>query len=308
MTQDLHELFSKCPTDAAVVDVSARDGLQSQPVALSPETRAAWIRLLFEAGVPQVEAGSFVNPRRVPQMAGTGQVVRELESYAERIWVLVLNRRGLEEAAQAGAKNIVCLVSATDSHSVSNQGRPVAAVLEELSELAAEAVAAGLRCRAAVAMAWADPWEGEVPPERVVGICRRLREMGFAEVTLCDTSGGASPRDVAVLLRAVQGVYPAGAIGLHLHETQGVASANVFVGLIEGVARFDASLEGLGGCPFAPGAPGNVDTKHLVRLLSSMGIRTGIDLDRLDRAAAACAELLREAMYSETTRLGPGFL
>ncbi len=306
MPETLPVLFSNCPPRATVVEVSARDGLQSEPFVLPPKARAQWLRRLFAAGVPEAEAGSFVDPKRLPQMADTARVVAERAEFRERIWVLVPNLRGLEAAVDASAPNIVGVVSCTETHSQANLGRAIREVLLDLERIAGRGAQEGFRMRASVSMVWADPTEGEVPPARVVEICRALRGMGFAEITLCDTSGGASPRDVAETLAAVLQVYPPDRVGLHLHETYGVVSANLLAGLLQGVGRFDASIQGFGGCPYAPGAPGNVDTAHLVQLLQAMKIETGIDLGALRSAAKECEAELNEAMYDEGTRLFPG--
>lgn len=275
-----------------MVDVSARDGLQSQPQALPPEVRARWIALLLEAGIPEVEVGSFVSARRVPQMARTDQVFARLASFGDRLWALVPNLRGLEAALACGARNVVCLASATETHSRANLGRPVTAVLQGLEGLARRAADAGARCRVAVSMAWVDPTEGEVPVERTAGLCRSLHDLGFSEITLCDTYGAAPPRAVAELLEAIAGCYPAERVGLHLHDTFGVASANTLVGLLEGVSRFDASVGGLGGCPFAPGARGNMDAEHLLCLLEGLGVETGVGREALGSAARQCLTFL----------------
>lgn len=284
----LREVLDHLPRTATVVEVSARDGLQARSEVLSPETRARWVRDLFEAGVPEAEVGSFVNPRLVPQMEGTEQVFARLATFRDRLWALVPNRRGLEDALTAGVRNVVCLVSATETHSRANLGRPIAGVLRDLGALVRSAEAAGARCRAAVSMAWVDPTEGEVPTARAAGLCQELWDLGFLELTLCDTYGAASPRAVAELLEAVQRFCPPDRLGLHLHDTFGVASANTLVGLAAGVSRFDASIGGLGGCPFAPGARGNVDTGHLVLLLEGLGVSTGIDPATLADATRRC--------------------
>lgn len=295
MSVSLRNVFDSTPRRVTVVDVSARDGLQSQDAVLPSGARAEWIRALLEAGVPQVEAGSFVDPRRVPQMAETEAVLNRLLPFRDCLWVLVPNARGLEEAVRAGARNVVCLVSATETHSRANLARPICKVLDDLERLRDRIDRAGLGARAAVSMAWIDPTEGIVPSARVLEICRNLRDMGFREITLCDTYGGASPKAVAELLEDLLPVYPPEAVGLHFHDTFGMASANVLVGLLEGVTRFDASIGGLGGCPFAPGARGNMDTGHLVRMLDALGVTTGIDLSALESAAGACIDTLLTA-------------
>ncbi|MFU8857108.1 MAG: hydroxymethylglutaryl-CoA lyase [Deferrisomatales bacterium] len=295
MIATLRKVLSTLPTRATVVDVSARDGLQAVSPTLPSAVRAAWVARLLGAGVPEVEAGSFVSTARVPQMADTAGVLERLRPFADRLWVLVANQRGLEDALEAGARNLVCVLSATETHSLANLGRPVEGVLAELGPLARQARGAGTRTRAAVSMAWVDPEEGAVPRGRVVGLARELARLGFRELTLCDTYGGASPRDVTVLLEEIAPAFPLDRVGLHLHDTFGVASANVLAGLAAGVGRFDGAIGGLGGCPFAPGARGNVDTEHVVYLLHSLGVDTGIDGEALAQAAGECLAVLRKA-------------
>jgi hydroxymethylglutaryl-CoA lyase len=300
MFDSLRNLWKELPAAVSISEVSARDGLQSVTEVLSPQQRARWIRSILDAGVPEAEAGSFVNPRRVPQMAETAAVLRQLEDVADRLWVLVPNLEGLDTAYRANARNVVCLVSATETHSLANLGRPIARVLADLEQVARRIEALRLRARIAVSMAWVDPDEGDVPRERVGEICTALGGMGFGELTLCDTYGGASPRQVAGLLEELSPTFPPSRIGLHLHDTFGVASANVMTGLLCGVTRYDGSIGGLGGCPFVPAARGNVNTEHLVQLLDGLGVRTGIGRAALAKAAIGC---LADLTGADATRL-----
>lgn len=306
MSHSLRKVLQRLPASASVVDVSARDGLQAASPALPAAVRAEWVRLLLEAGVPEVEACSFVHPGRVPQMADAAGVLSRLLPFADRLWVLVPNRRGLEEALAAGARNVVCLVSATETHSRANLGRSIGDVLSGLGPLADDLRSARVRSRLAVSMAWVDPEEGVVPRERVVGLAREFAGMGFTELTLCDTYGGASPLAVGELIEALSPLFPPERLGLHLHDTLGVASANVLAGLAAGVSRYDGSIGGLGGCPFAPGARGNMATEHLVHLLAGLGVETGIDRAALGRAADRCLSELREATQGDVESRAPG--
>ncbi|WP_169709390.1 beta/alpha barrel domain-containing protein [Deferrisoma camini] len=287
MSCTLRELANAAPRTVTLVDVSARDGLQSVPAVLPPAERARWVAEVLDAGVPEAEVGSFVHPRRVPQMAGTAEVVRELGTHAERAWVLVPNRRGLEDALAAGARNVVCLLSATQAHSRANLGRPIEEVLRELGPMAEAAAGAGVRMRLALSMAWADPVEGPVPEERVVALCRAARDLGFSELTLCDTLGGASPVEVAARVRAVAEVVPLESLGVHLHDPVGTAGAAAFAAWLAGVRRFDGSLGGLGGCPALDEPEGNQDLEELAALFRTLGVDTGVDGDRLAEAARA---------------------
>jgi hydroxymethylglutaryl-CoA lyase len=289
----LRQLIDAVPERVNVVDVSARDGLQSEPRQLSPECRVQWIRAVLASGVPEAEAGSFVPPRLVPQMAGTHEVLEALGDVAERLWVVVPNRKGLDESLRAGARNVVLLVSATQSHSRANLGRSIEDVLEDLREVALAAFEARLRVRLAISMAFADPVEGAVAPSTISALCRRALDLNVAEITLCDTYGGASPRAVEELLATVYPLYPPETVGLHLHDTFGVAAANSLVGLLLGVQRFDASLGGLGGCPFAEVSRGNVPLEDLAFLLASLGVETGIDRTKLLAARQDCLAMLQ---------------
>lgn len=282
------------PKHAAVTDVSARDGLQSVGGFVEPERRAEWIVGLLDAGVDEVEGASFVSPRALPQMDGAARVLAALPtSHSGRVWVLVPNLAGLDRALGAGARNVLCVLSATETHSRANLGRGIEAVLSELGEMRARISEAGARTRAALSVAFADPDEGVVATEAAAALCRRVFELGFGELTICDTYGAASPLQVAGLLAAIREFYPPNRVGLHLHDTFGYASANVLAGLMFGVARFDGSVLGLGGCPFLPGARGNVDTVNLVRFLEDLGVETGVDRKKLERAAFACESILK---------------
>lgn len=283
------------PGAARVADVTGRDGLQSRPEVLAPALRRNWVLRLLAAGVPEVEAGSFARPDLLPQLAGTAEVLAGLEPFADRLWVVVPNREGLDQAIRAGARNVLCLLSATESHSRENLGRPIAEVLRGLEIMRRVAGAAGLTARAALSMAWVDPREGRVPAGRALALARALREQGFAELTLCDTLGQACPEEVAELVAGVQESFPGGRLGLHLHDGAGQAAAGILAGLALGVRRFEAALAGLGGCPFAPGAAANLDTERLVELLHSAGLETGIDPAALAAARVHCLEELLTA-------------
>lgn len=295
MVDSLRNVLTRVPERATVVDVSARDGLQAEPAVLSPAQRARWVRSLLAAGVPQAEAGSFVDPRRVPQMAGTDQVLRLLAPFADRLWVLVPNLRGLEAARDAGARNLVCLVSATETHSRANLGRSMGEVLRDLEPMAEAAQAHGVRVRLAVSMAWADPLEGAVPEERVVELCARARDLGNGEITLCDTLGGASPLAVAQRIEAVSRVVPLETLGIHLHDPFGTAGAAAWAAWLCGVRRFDGSLGGLGGCPVLEEPEGNQDLLGLEALFRSEGVETRVDRKELQAAARFHRELLARA-------------
>lgn len=292
MTAEAESVTGEGSRKITIVDVSVRDGLQTQNIMVPPEVRAQWLRELFCAGVAEAESGSFVNVRRVPQMEGAAKVLELLEPYLDRLWALVPNLRGLEDAINAGARNVLCLVSTNDAHSLANQGRPVCDILAGLKEILRDAKAAGVRSRVAIAMAWVDPVEGVIPARKVVEISEKLRQYGCEEITLCDTSGLATAESIARLIREVEAVFPVERMGLHLHEVYGPGMANILSGLLMGITRFDASLNGLGGCPVVAGAPGNIDIRKLAELFDALKIEIGMDLERLKQVESHCIQYL----------------
>lgn len=281
------------PPSAVITEVAPRDGLQSVDKALDPARRAQLVTLLLEAGFPEVEAGSFVNPSVVPQMAGTAEVFGMLaEGARKRAFALIPNMRGLEQALDAGVMNVLLVASATETHSKANLGRPVDRVFGDLEKITDRALKEGLKVRTALSVAFVDPSEGIVPAGAVAALVSRFKKMGIAEITLCDTHGGATPREVNALLGEIEGIYGPESVGLHMHDTFGFASANVHAGLMRGVARFDSSVNGLGGCPFLPGSRGNMNSADLVRFLNGMGVDAGVRLENVNDAARKAAILI----------------
>lgn len=257
-----------------VVEVGPRDGLQNEPDPVATEHKLEFIRRLRQAGLQRIEVTSFVHPRWVPQLADAEEVVRGLPP-GEGFSVLVPNRRGLQRALAAGVREIAVFTAASETFNRKNTRRTLAESLEEIARVVEEA--RGLRVRGYISTAFVCPYEGEVPPRRVVPVARALLEMGIGEISLGDTLGAAAPTDVQRLLEAVLELAPARRWALHFHDTCGTALANVLRGLEMGVAVFDASAGGLGGCPYAPGASGNLATEDLVYMLDRMGIETGVD-------------------------------
>ncbi len=297
MSASLRKLIDGAPARVTLVDVSARDGLQAFPRPLSPARRAEWIRRVLDAGIPEAEAGSFVRPDRVPQMAGTGEVLARLQDHADRLWVLAPNLKGLEEAAAAGARNVVCLASATERHSRANLGRSVDEVLRQLEAMAQRIRVLGLKARVSVSVVWGEP-EEPASLETVLRICSHVRALGFSGVTLADTIGTAGPRAVVERIEAVAEVVPLPALGLHLHDATGTALVAAWAAWAAGVARFDASLGGLGGCPAVREPRGNLNLESLVRLFDICNVTTGVDPARLAAAGRENAALLAD--------VGPG--
>lgn len=276
------------PASVTVTEVVLRDGLQDEPVIVSTTGKLRLLDGLLGAGLRSVELGAFVRPDRVPQMADTDQVAAQV---AARSWApagaafsaLVLNRAGAERAIAAGVPEVRLVVSASDGHSRANAGRPVSEALAAL-ERAAAVLAAAPRppsMSAGIATAFCCPYDGPTPPGRLASIAARLRVAGIRRISLADTLGAATPVQVRAGVTAVRQAVPDCRIGLHLHDTLGMAMACAWEALGLGVDWFDASLGGIGGCPFAPGAAGNVATEDLLGLLHGAGVTTGVDAGRL---------------------------
>ncbi len=281
------------PAKVSVFEVAPRDGLQNDKVLLTPRQRVALIDRLSAAGFQNIEVGSFVSPRWIPQMADTGEVLNRIaRRHGTRYWVLVPNRRGFDDALAAGATCISVFMSVTEGHNRANVNRSVSESLAELEGIIQEARAAGVLVRAYLSTVFGCPYEGTVDPQRVVDLSRALLEAGAWQVSLGDTIGVAHPRQVADMVERVTRVAPPDRFALHFHDTRGIALANVLAGMLAGIAVFDASLSGVGGCPYAPGASGNLATEDLLNLLHSSGIETGVSLDQ----AAACGLFLRELL------------
>lgn len=269
-----------------IVEVGPRDGLQNERVRLTTEQRIDLIERLIDAGLRHVEVGSFVHPKWIPQMANTAEVVRGLRRRDDvAYWALVPNVRGLEGAIEAGCTHVAVFVSSSETHNRRNLNRSIAESLEGLEEVTREAKAAGLSLRAYVSTVFGCPYEGDVSFDRVIEITDRLLGMGASQVSLGDTTGMGTPLQVQrSLLRALDR-FGNRQIALHLHDTRGVGLANALVALEAGMRWFDTSIGGMGGCPYAPGAAGNLGTEDLVHMLHAMGVGTGLDLDRLGRVS-----------------------
>jgi len=284
-----------------ISEVGPRDGLQMIRSVMPLEAKCAWISAEAAAGVREIEVGSFVRPDLLPQLADTAEVVRHACTIPGlTVAVLVPNLKGAQKAVEAGAHKITLPLSASETHSLKNLRRTHAQVLDEV-----RAIAAMLRelppeqrphFEGGISTAFGCTLEGEVPERKVVELAEQLMKAGCDEVGLADTSGYANPAQVTRLVRAVRSAVGENALtGLHLHNTRGLGLANVLAGLEVGITTFDSSLGGLGGCPFAPGAAGNVVTEDLVFMLEAMGLETGIDLERLIEVR----KIVREALPEE---------
>jgi hydroxymethylglutaryl-CoA lyase len=268
--------------------------------------RIELIERLADAGLPAVEAGSFVSPKWIPQMADTGEVMRRLRrregvSYP----VLVPNMKGLEAAIAAGATDIAGFAAATETFSKRNTNCSIAESLKRQATVCRAAIDAGLRVRGYMSVVLGCPYEGEVQPAQVADVVRQLWDMGCYEVSLGDTVGMGTPAKTQRLIEAVSAYVPVEKIGGHYHDTYGQAIANILASLEMGMVTFDSSVAGLGGCPYSPGATGNVATEDVLYMLDGMGIETGVDMDALlDTAEFICARLDRSTVSRAGRALG----
>ena len=283
---------------ATVVEVGPRDGLQNEPVTLATEVKARFVCLLADAGLPVVEVTSFVSPRAVPQLADADRLLPLVERQAGvRYPVLVPNMRGLERARAAGADAIAVFAAASETFSQRNIGMSIDESLRGYAEVAAAARAEGMWVRGYVSTAFGCPYEGDVPAERVARVATSLAEV-CDQLSIGDTIGVATPAGVAEVVSRLLEELDAERLALHLHDTHGRAIENAAAGLALGITCFDGSAAGLGGCPFAPGAPGNLATETLVAWLHSQGIETGVDESALADAAVFIRAQLAEAAQS----------
>jgi len=277
-------------------EVGPRDGLQMEPGVVSTADKIALIGRLVAAGLRRIEVASFVDPRRVPQMADADQLVAALPRRPDVYYAgLVLNHRGLERALAAGCNEIAMVVVASDTFNRRNQGVGTAESIAAWSQIAAAARAAGVRCQVSVAAAFGCPFEGEVPLERVIDVAQRVAEAGPDEICFADTIGVGVPAQVTALLARARAALPGMPLRCHFHNTRNTGIANACAALAAGVATLDASIGGIGGCPFAPAATGNIATEDLLYLLQRSGIETGVSLDALIDTARWLQQVLGRA-------------
>lgn len=286
-----------------IVDVGPRDGLQNESAPLSVETRVELIERLVDAGLAVVEAGAFVSPKWVPQMAGSGEVLRRLRRRSgTRYPVLVPNEKGYADARAAGAAEIAVFAAASESFSRKNINCSIAESLERFRPVCAQAKTDGVRVRGYISCVLGCPYEGDVPVGQVVRVAEALVAMGCAEISLGDTIGVGTPKRAGAMVRAVAGSVPMNALAAHFHDTYGQALANLLACLEEGVRIVDTSVAGLGGCPYAKGASGNVGTEDVVYMLRGLGLETGVDLERLTDAGIFIVRALGRAPASKTAQ------
>jgi len=291
------------PDRVGIVEVGPRDGLQNEAVAVSVEARVELVALLALAGLTRIEAGSFVSPKSIPQMASSAEVfARARAAPGVRLSALAPNLRGLESALAAGAQEIAVFAAATETFSRKNLNCSIEESLNRFAAVVAAAKMRGVVARGYVSCVLGCPYEGAVEAERVAAIARRLSEMGCDEISLGDTIGVGTPLAARRLVEKIARDVPLERLAVHFHDTYGQALANIFACLEIGVSVVDSSVAGLGGCPHAPGATGNVATEDVVYMLDGMGIATGVDLDALLEAGAFICRHLGRAPASRVAR------
>jgi hydroxymethylglutaryl-CoA lyase len=293
------------PKEVLIEDEALRDGLQIEKRVFSVDEKLALISAIADAGVRRIQVGSFVHPKWVPQMANTDELFARLPPREGLTYsALVLNRTGLDRAVKTGVKHLSISVSASETHSRKNANKSVAEALADIKPTIEQALAAGIAVRAGIQSALGCGYEGRVPLDRVLSIARQYGEIGVHEINIADTAGLANPRQVFEAVNAIRGVVPTGTrLSLHLHDTRGLGLANMYAGLLAGVATFDAAVGGLGGCPFIPAATGNIATEDAVFALQEMGVATGIDWTRLCKVASTLEQMLGRRLPSRMAHL-----
>jgi hydroxymethylglutaryl-CoA lyase len=296
---------SDLPARISLREVGPRDGLQNEE-PVDTGAKVALIDALSGTGVSRIEAVSFVHPRAIPQMADADEVWKQVSRAGQvRYSALVPNLRGAQRALGAGFTELEAVVSASDTHNRKNVNRSTQESLGEIAQIIGLAHQRGATCQVIVSTAWGCPYEGDVPAERVVAVASRAVADGADSMSFGDTTGMATPCRVQALVGTFRSRHPDMPLNLHFHNTRGTGLANVLAALDMGVADFDASVGGLGGCPYAPGATGNIATEDLVHMVEDMGVATGVDLERLIDVAAQAERIVGHTLPSQVLRAGP---
>ena len=298
-------MFERLPAEVSVYEVSPRDGLQNEPVQVPTPAKVRLIDALLAAGIRRTEVTSFVSPKWVPQLADADNLCRILKRPESVTFsALCPNRIGLDRALDTPINEVAVFLSVSETHNKRNVNKSVAETLAGFRDVIQPAVSQGLRVRGYLSTLWGCPFEGDIDPRKGVAITRQLIDMGCYEVSLGDTIGVGTPRQTQSIVQMFLGEFGHERIALHFHDTRGTALSNVLVGLELGVRTFDASVAGLGGCPYAPGAAGNLATEDLVYTLHGMGVGTGIDLDKLLEAGRVAEAIVGRELPGKVHKAG----
>ena len=288
------------PRRVKIVEVGPRDGLQNENTKLDVESRVALIGRLRDCGLKAIEAGSFVNPTWVPQMANSGDVVKQLVTDKTATYpVLVPNLRGLDDAIASGAGEIAVFAAASETFSQKNINCSIRQSIERFSEVIEKALAVDIKIRGYISCVMGCPYEGDIDPVAVADLARRLKDLGCYEISLGDTIGTGTPRQTRSLVEQVSADVAIDSLAVHFHDTYGQALANIYCALESGISVVDSSVAGLGGCPYAKGASGNVATEDVVYMLNGLGIDHGVDLDKLVETGRFICKLLQRPVMSK---------
>ena len=295
------------PQQVTIVEVGARDGLQNEPVIVDSVDKIALINQLSASGLSLIEVGSFVSPQLVPQMADTADILAGVERRPDISYpVLVPNQKGLEAALSAGAEEVAIFCAASETFSQRNLNCSIKQSFERFAKLTEMALSQGVKVRGYISCVAGCPYEGDVATKVVADLAAQLVELGCYEISLGDTIGIATPGQVQTLLEMVTEYVPKQQLAVHFHDTYGQALANIIVALDTGITTIDSSVAGLGGCPFAPGASGNVATEDVLYMLNGLGIETGVDLDSLIAAGNFISDLLARPTRSRVAQAFAG--
>jgi hydroxymethylglutaryl-CoA lyase len=294
------------PERVTICEVGSRDGFQIEPDFIPTEQKVEVVNLLSEAGVPRIEVTSFVHPKAVPQLRDAEAVMASIRRRpGTRYAALVPNDKGAARAVDAGVDVIHTVVSASESHNLANVNMTIAESIDKLRAVAQIATRAGVPVQCGISTSFGCPFEGDVPLDRLQTVVARLVDLGAGGIGLADTTGMANPRQVSAVLERLIPRFPGIEWTLHTHDTRAMAIPNILAALECGVTNLDASIGGLGGCPFAPGASGNVCTEDLVHCLHAMGVATGIDLDRLVEVSRRVEQIVGRALPGQIVKAGP---
>jgi hydroxymethylglutaryl-CoA lyase len=293
------------PKSVNIVEVGPRDGLQNEAEFVPTEQKIKLIELLSETGLERIEITSFVHPKTIPQLQDSEEVVKRIKNKPGAVYsTLVPNEKGLERALAAGVKEIALFVSASETHNQKNVRMSIVDSLKGFRNIAVKALAHGIRMRGYVVTAFGCPYEGRIATEKVEFIVEEYKNLGIHEIALGDTTGMANPVQVSRMVSRIHSRLEKTGFALHFHDTRGAALANILAALQEGVTVFDGSIGGLGGCPYAPGASGNVATEDVVNMLQEMGIETGVDLQKLIDCAKYAREIIHRDLPSHLINAG----
>lgn len=285
------------PKTVKIMEVGPRDGLQNEKTIVDTPTKIAFIEHLVDAGLHRIEVTAFVSPKWIPPLADQMEVARGISRrYGVSYAALVPNMRGYERAMEAGVNEVAFVVAASETHNQKNINTSTEEALSRYREVADQAQIDGVPFRAYVSCAFGCPYEGKIEAKAVVDLAKKLQDLGAYELSIGDTIGVGNPLQTQNLLAALEKTVPLSMVALHMHDTRGLALANIFAALSMGVASFDSSAGGLGGCPYAPGASGNVATEDLVYMLQSMGIETGVSLDLLTQVSVKMEKVLKRTL------------